>query len=201
MRYRRGASTLGPARTTPGGWIAVAACMLLLVLGGCASASAGSTSATTPLASATGHQSTATSTLQSTAPAGPAYVQITDLNTFRQQLSAAFSKNTWSAVVPYLSPEFSFQGLDSGGNRMEMPDSETDLSHLYATQGPWSPAALYEVQIHFCDAGATPINQQIGFDGGGGSFILFGIDLWQGVWLVYWGFQDPNGGGDACASS
>jgi hypothetical protein len=122
------------------------------------------------------------------------------LNSFRQQLSAAFSKNNWSKVAEFLSPAFSFQGLDSGGNQMIMPDSEIDFSHLYRSQGPWAQAAQYEVAIHFCDAGNTPISQQMGFDGNGGSFILVGIERWQGVWLVSWAFQDPNGGYDACAS-
>jgi hypothetical protein len=83
---------------------------------------------------------------------------------------------------------------------MIMPDSVIDFSRLYKSQGPWAQSAQYEVAIHFCDAGTTPVNQQMGFDGNGGSFILVGIERWQGVWLVAWAFQDPNGGGDACAN-
>jgi len=136
-----------------------------------------------------------------TATPGNSFVQMTDLGGFRNQLSAAFSSDNWSKVTPFLSPEFSFQGVNSGGNRMLMPDSEIDLSMLYKSQGHWSQSSEHQVAIHFCDAGSTPLNQQMGFDGGGGSFILVGIDRWQGFWLVFWAFQDPNGGGDACATS
>ncbi|MGO8949946.1 MAG: hypothetical protein ACLQUY_20280 [Ktedonobacterales bacterium] len=205
MRYQRGASvptTAIPNAGRRGLLLAVAACALLVVLAGCAQASARSRGATTPQASATSHRAAPAGTATPSGPtavAGPTYVQITDLNTFQDQLSAAFAKNDWSVVAQFLSPDFAFQGLDSGGNRMVMPDSAADLSSLYESQGPWTQASVYEVQIHFCDAGNTPVDQQMGFDGNGGSFILVGIERWQGVWLVSWGFQDPLGGGDACA--
>jgi hypothetical protein len=180
----------------------VVICAALLALAGCAGASARSIGGITPQVSATGQHGAQTSTPTATAPSGPAYVQISNLNSFRQQLSTAFSKNNWSVVAQFLSPAFSFQGLDSGdsgGNQMIMPDSEIDFARLYKSQTPWTPAAQYEVAIHFCDAGNTPINQQMGFDGNGGSFILVGIGRWQGIWLVSWAFQDPNGGFDGCA--
>jgi hypothetical protein len=207
MRYQPGACMAQPvgryARRRRGLACAVVVCAALLALAGCASASAGSTGGITPQVSATGQHGgaqTTTSTPQSTTvPSGPAYVQIANLSNFRQQLSMAFAKNNWSGVAQFLSPAFSFQGLDSGGNQMIMPDSEIDFSRLYKSGGPWTPAAQYEVEIHFCDAGNTPINQQIGFDGNRGSFILVGIERWQGVWLVAWAFQDPNGGYDGCA--
>jgi hypothetical protein len=173
-------------------------CAVLLVLAGCAGASVGYMGGTTP--QATGRHGTHAGTPGATVPSGPTYVQISNLDSFHKQLSTAFTKNSWSAVAQFLSPAFSFQGLDSGGNQMVMPDSEIDFSRLYKSQGPWAEAAQYEVAIHFCDAGSTPINQQMGFDGHGGSFILVGIGRWQGVWLVSWAFQDPNGGNDACAS-
>ena len=203
MRYQHSAAST--QCTTHGraavGWSAAAILAVLILLAGCSTTGAG-TKSTTSRALAANHQTTPTAaTATSTATNGTSYVQITDLNSFRAQLSAAFSQSNWSKVAQFLSPDFSFQGLDSGGNRMIMPDSAADFDMLYKSQGPWSQASLYEVQIHFCDAGNTPINQQVGFDGNGGSFILMGIDRWQGVWLISWGFQDPNGGGDACASS
>jgi hypothetical protein len=203
MRYQPGACMLRSAgrytRWRRGLACTVVVCAALLALSGCASASAGSIGGTTPQVSATGRHGAQTSTPTATVPSGPAYVQIGNLNGFRQQLSTAFSKNNWSSVAQFLSPAFSFQGLDSGGNQMIMPDSEIDFSRLYKSGGPWTQAAQYEVDIHFCDAGNTPISQQMGFDGNGGSFILIGIERWQGVWLVSWAFQDPNGGYDGCA--
>jgi hypothetical protein len=203
MRYQPGACMLQLAglctRWRRGLACTLVVCAALLTLAGCSSASAGSISGTTPQVSATGQHGAQTSTPTATVPSGPAYVQASNLNSFRQQLSTAFSKNNWSGVAQFLSPAFSFQGLDSGGNQMIMPDSEIDFSRLYKSQGPWTPAAQYEVEIHFCDAGNTPINQQMGFNGNGGSFILVGIERWQGVWLISWAFQDPNGGYDGCA--
>ena len=177
---------------------AVVVCAALLGLVGCASAPAGYIGGTTP--QATGHHGVQAGTPEATVSSGPTYAQISNLDSFRKQFSTAFTKNIWSGVAQFLSPAFSFQGLDSGGNQMVMPDSAIDFSRLYKSQGPWAQAAQYEVAIHFCDAGNTPINQQMGFDGHGGSFILVGIERWQGVWLVSWAFQDPNGGNDACAS-
>jgi hypothetical protein len=203
MRYQPGACMARMAgrysRGRRGLACTVVICAALLALAGCAGASAGSIGGTAPQVSATSQHGAQTSTPQATAPSGPVYVQIANLNSFRQQLSTAFSKNNWSKVAEFLSPAFSFQGLDSGGNQMIMPDSEIDFSRLYKSQGPWAQAAQYEVAIHFCDAGNTPINQQMGFDGSGSSFILVGIERWQGVWLVSWAFQDPNGGYDGCA--
>jgi hypothetical protein len=201
MRYQHGAApTLCTTHSRACiGWSAAAIVAVLMLLAGCSTTGAGAKS-TTSRALAANHHTTPTAAT-STAIGGGSYVQITDLNSFREQLSAAFTQKNWSKVAQFLSPAFSFQGLDSGGNRMIMPDSAADFDMLYKSQGPWSQASLYEVQIHFCDAGNTPINQQLGFDGNGGSFILMGIDRWQGVWLVSWSFQDPNGGGDACASA
>jgi hypothetical protein len=170
--------------------------VLLLALAGCANDSSGYLP-TIPASPGTSQQGAGAGT----ATPGSSYVQLTDLSNFRLQLSVAFSSNNWSKVSRYLSPEFSFQGANTGGNSMLMPDSEIDLSALYKSQGPWSLSSQHQVAIHFCDAGSTPLGQQMGFDGGRGSFILVGIDRWQGFWLVFWAFQDPNGGDDACASS
>jgi hypothetical protein len=201
MRYQPGACMLQSAeRYTKwrlGLTCTVLVCAALLALAGCAGASTVHLYGLNP--QGTVQQGVPTRTPTATVPSSPTYVQIANLNSFRQQLSTAFSKNNWSSVAQFLSPAFSFQGLDSGGNQMIMPDSENDFSRLYKSGGPWTQAAQYEVEIHFCDGGNTPINQQMGFDGNGGSFILVGIEHWQGVWLVSWAFQDPNGGYDGCA--
>lgn len=174
-------------------FVTAALLMLALVLGGCAGATAGSQA---PAATDTPPAGTPAPT----ATVGPTPVAITDLNTFRVKLAGAFQSSTWAHVAPLLSPAFSFQGLDSGGARLEMPDSATDLRSLYTSGGPWTQSAEYEVAIHACYAGNTPPGQQMGFDGGSGNFILVGIERWQGYWVVAWAFQDPLGGSDGCAS-
>jgi hypothetical protein len=179
----------------------VAVSLAVAVLVGCAQSGAGSRPLI-PQLSSTSQQGTPTSIPQSTVTAGgPDHVDITNLTDFRQQLAAAFSKNNWALVSRFLSPEFTFQGPDTGGNSIEMPDSEAKLGGVYTAQGRWAEASPHQVKIHFCDAGYTPLQQQMGFDGGRGSFILVGIGLWQGSWLVSWAFEDPTGGNDACATS
>jgi hypothetical protein len=173
-----------------------AAVVLLLALAGCAKDTGGYLP-TVPASPGTSQQGVGAET----ATPGDSYLQVSDLVSFRHQLALAFSSNNWSEVSRFLSPQFSFQGANSGGNRMLMPDAEIDLGALYRSQSPWLQSSEHQVTIHFCDAGATPLAQQMGFDGHGGSFVLVGIDRWQGFWLVFWAFQDPNGGGDACATS
>ena len=183
-----------------GSWLALAALTLALLLSACGSAKAnqapthGATAGATTPASAT-----ATATARPAGPPTPTPIAIADLDAFRQRLSDAFTSNTWSNVAPLLSPQFSYQGTNSGGARLVMPDSAQDLQDVYANGGPWSQSAQYEVDIHSCFAGDTPSGQQIGFDGGGGSFLLIGMDKYQGYWAVAWAFQDPLGGGDGCA--
>ena len=179
----------------------LAVSLALAVLAGCAQSDTGSRPLI-PQLSSPSQQGTPGSVPQTTATSSrPANVEISDLTTFRQQFSAAFSKNNWTLVSRFLSPAFTFQGPNSGGNSIEMPDSEAELRTLYTGQGHWSEASLHQVKIHFCDAGYTPLNQQMGFNSDRGSFILVGIGLWQGAWLVFWAFQDPTGGNDACATS
>jgi hypothetical protein len=175
---------------------ALCALALALALAACGSAKANQTSATSATRTAT-PTPTATARPSGTPIATP--IAITDLATFRQKLADAFTSNTWANVSPLLSPGFSYQGTNSGGARLVMPDSATDLHGVYANGGPWSQSAQYEVDIHSCFAGDTPSGQQIGFDGGGGSFMLLGMDRYQGYWVVVWAFQDPLGGGDGCA--
>jgi hypothetical protein len=185
----------------PAAYVRTAALLLVALLLGLAGCGGAQVNQTVASATSTATvQPATTATPRPTVPAGPPPVRITDLTTFRQQLSVAFTSNTWSKVTPLLSPQFSFQGLDSGGARMEMPDSAADLQRLYTRGGPWSQASQYEVEVHSCYAGSTPASQQLGFDGGGGSFILVGMDRWQGYWVVAWAFQDPLGGYDGCAS-
>ena len=134
----------------------LAASLAMAVLVGCAQSGSGSRPLI-PQLSSTSQQGTPGSIPQATATStGPAYVDITNLTSFRQQFSAAFSKNNWSLVSRFLSPEFSFQGPDSGGNRMEMPDSEAELSCALTRARAVVPASQHQVEIHFCDAGYTP---------------------------------------------
>ena len=173
------------------------ALLILVMLAGCAGAQAGSQPASSPATTITVPLA---GTPSPSPTIGPTPVQITDLATFRARLVSAFQSNTWAKVVPLLSPAFSFQGLNSGGASLVMPDSAHDLHDLYASGGPWTQSSQYEVNIHFCYASGTPVNQQMGFDGGSGSFILIGIGHWQGYWVIAWAFQDPLGGSDACAN-
>ncbi len=169
--------------------------VVLLALAACSPAQAGQSSATLPPASTAG--ATATTRPAGTPPPTP--IAITDLSAFRQKLSTAFSTNTWKNVAPLLSPNFSFIGTDTNASGMVMPISARDMQQLYSTQGPWTQSSQYEVDIRDCIAGPTPKQQQIGFDGGGGSFILVGIGRWQNYWVVAWAYQDPLGGYNACA--
>jgi len=206
MRHCESVSLLRPAgkrgqRGSRRLLVMLAVSLAVAVLIGCAQSGTGSRPLL-PQLSSTSQQGTPGSISQTTATSnGPAYVDVTNLISFRQQLSAAFTKNDWTLVTRFLSPEFTFQGPDTGGNSIEMPDSESELRALYTGQGRWTAASLHQVKIHSCDAGYTPLNQQMGFDGSRGSFILVGIGLWQGAWLVFWAFQDPTGGDDACATS
>lgn len=185
------------SRRASGSWPALGVLALALLLAACGSAKAHQAPDATATRVVTQAVATATPHPAGAPTATP--IAITDLDTFRQKLADAFTSNTWKNVAPLLSPQFSYQGTNSGGARLVMPDSAQDLQGVYANGGPWSQSAQYEVDIHSCFAGGAPSNQQIGFDGGGGSFLLIGMDKYQGYWVVAWAFQDPLGGGDGCA--
>ena len=202
MRIRIASPTKAPPRAgkrpTPAPTALLALpLMLLLALAACSPAQLGqgSTSATPPPATT----AVATSTARPAGPPSPTPIAITDLNAFRQKLSSAVSTNKWSNVAPLLSPNFSFVGTDTTASQLVMPASAHDMQQLYNSQGPWSQSDQYAVDVHDCFAGPTPKDQQIGFDGGGGSFILIGIGHWQNYWVVAWAFQDPLGGYHPCA--
>jgi hypothetical protein len=178
--------------------LALCALALSLAVVACGSVKAGQAPTTSATRTAT-RAPTATVALRPSGTPTATPIAITDLAAFRQRLGDAFTSNAWANVSPLLSPGFSYQGTNSGGARLVMPDSATDLQGVYANGGPWSQSAQYEVDIHSCFAGDTPSGQQIGFDGGGGSFMLLGMDRYQGYWVVAWAFQDPLGGGDGCA--
>ena len=169
--------------------------VFLLTLAACSPSQPGQSSITQAPATT----AVATSTARPAGTPSPTPIAITDLNAFRQKLSTAFSTNTWANVAPLLSPNFSFAGTDTSASSMVMPASAHDMQQLYSTQGPWTQSSQYEVDIRDCIAGPTPKEQQIGFDGGGGSFILIGIGRWQNYWVVAWAYQDPLGGYNACA--
>lgn len=128
----------------------------------------------------------------------PSPVAITDLNQFRRRLTSAMTSGKWAQVAVLLSPAFSFQGLNSGGGRLEMPGAAQDFQQQYNAAGGWTQTSR-PVDILFCDAGATPKIQQMGFAGGDGSYLLMGIARWQGYWVVAWVFQDPIGESGGCA--
>jgi hypothetical protein len=176
----------------------LACAALALLLAGCSALRAGQQTA--PAATQTATSSGPTATPRSTAPPSPTAVQITDLGAFRQKLSASYTSNHWENVNPLLSPNFSFQGTDSGGAQLVMPASAHDLKQLFTSEGAWTQAPDWQVANHKCFAGTTPFAQQLGFDGDGGSFVLLGVERWQGYWVVAWAFQDPLGGSNACAS-
>lgn len=178
--------------------VACAAILLVLAFAACNGASAHG-SAATPTAT-TPTAPTRAATPQPTVAAGPPLAHVANLTTFRQKVAIAFETNTWSNVAPLISPDFSFQGINSGGASLVMPDSETDVRRLYTNGGPWTQSAQWEVSVHSCYAWGTPTSQQMGFDGGSGNFILIGIVPWKGGWLIGWAFQDPLGGSDGCAS-
>jgi hypothetical protein len=168
-------------------------CALALALLLAACASAGARGSATPAASPTiTHAPLPTNT-----PA-PTAVAITDLGQFRQKLSDAYASGKWERVAPLLSPAFSFQGLNSGGAHLEMPQSAVDFKATYAAVNGWSQSQR-PVDILWCDAGDTPQNQQIGFAGNDGSYVLLGLARWQGYWVVQWAYQDPIGESGACA--
>ena len=176
----------------------VACAALALLLAGCSTLRAGQQAA--PAATQTATSSGPTATPRSTAPPSPTAVQITDLGAFRQKLSTSYTSNHWENVNPLLSPNFSFQGTDSGGAQLVMPASAHDLNQLFTSEGAWTQAPAWQVANHKCFAGTTPFAQQLGFDGDGGSFVLLGVERWQGYWVIAWAFQDPLGGSNACAS-
>ncbi|MGH2514410.1 MAG: hypothetical protein ACRDHP_02035 [Ktedonobacterales bacterium] len=199
-RAENGANAMGaPAARYLHRGLLAAVMLAMLALAGCAGAAVSAQPTLAAPVTATAETSPA-GTPSPAATSGPTPVEVTDLNAFRAKLTGAFQSNTWAKVAPLLSPAFSFQGLNSGGASLEMPDSANDLRNLYTSGGPWSQGPQYEVNIHYCYAGSTPTGQQMGFDGGGGSFLLAGIERWQGYWVVAWAFQDPLGGGDGCAS-
>jgi hypothetical protein len=180
---------------TRGGAVLLAV-LLLALLAGC--------DATTSSPGASASPGTPGATSGPSGPSRPTVspsnaVQIADLGAFRQKLADAMGSGKWQQVAPLLSPNFSFQGPESAGARLVMPDSAADFQQIYTSKGPWHQGAQYEVNIHGCYGGKTPSGQQIGFDGSG-PFLLMGIEKWQGYWVVVWSFDDPLGGNDACAT-
>jgi hypothetical protein len=171
----------------------------LAMLAGCTLSSTASV-ANTPTASSS---PTATPTLGPTATPAPTPVIITDLGTFRQKFNAAFTSGKWASVQPLLSPNFSFEppfqtAQKTGSSHLLPPDSLTNLKTSLQGGNPWSPGSDNDLNNHTCYTGNTPINQVIGFDGNNGHYIMFGIERWQGYWVVAWGFEDTEGGWYTC---
>lgn len=141
---------------------------------------------------------TITPTIGPTVTPAPTPLAITDLGQFRQKFQNAVYSGKWSNVVPYLSPEFSFQWPDAGSHLL-MPYSVQNLRTIFENQGSWVDAGYYS-SFFSCYAGTTPGNQVVAFLGQGGNyggpFLMFGIVQWQGYWVVGWGFDNPIGSGD-----
>ncbi|HEU5439512.1 MAG TPA: hypothetical protein VFU88_09500 [Ktedonobacterales bacterium] len=169
--------------------------VILATLAGCADAGGAGTASTGRVSATTTPAATTTpSSLPSVTP-----IIITDLGAFRQQLTGALGSGSWERFAPLLSPQLTFQRPSAGGAKIEMPAAAQDLKSVISSNTPWRQAAQREVDIHSCYAGTTPKNQQMGFDGGTGIFLLVGIGRWQGYWVVAWVFEDPLGGGNGCS--
>jgi hypothetical protein len=167
--------------------------VILATLAGCANTDPGTASTGRISATTTPAATTTPSDLPRVTP-----IIITDLGAFRQQLTAALGSGSWERFAPLLSPQLTFQRPSAGGAKIEMPAAAQDLKSVITGNTPWRQAAQREVDIHSCYAGTTPKNQQMGFDGGTGIFLLVGIGQWRGYWVVAWVFEDPLGGGDSC---
>lgn len=177
----------------------LAVVLVVLALAGCADAGAG-TAGNGPSAEVV--PATATPSVTTTPGGRPTAtpIAITDLGAFRQQLALAASSGSWGRLAPLLSPQLTFQGPAAGGAKIEMPAAGQALKGIFTSNTPWGQSAQWEVDIHSCYAGTTPKEQQMGFDGGSGVFLLVGMGKWQGYWVVAWVFEDPLGGGDGCFS-
>lgn len=174
--------------------VAVGLVALVALLAACASAPT------------TAHVATKTAAAPpATVPAGPTPtlaptpVAITDLNAFRTRLVNAYSGNHWTRVAPLLSPQFSFQ-TEYAGSQLLMPTSLANLQHEYGRGEPWSASSDYEMSVLSCYSENTPASQVIGFDGSDGHIVLFGINKYQGYWVVSWGFDDPIGQAGFCVT-
>lgn len=165
---------------------------LLVLLAACATSP---TAAHVPTKAA----ATPTVTVGPTATAAPTPIAITDLGAFRTRLVNAYSGNHWTRVVPLLSPQLSFQ-TEYAGSQLLMPTSLANLQHEYGRGEPWSQSSDYEMSVLSCYSGNTPSNQVIGFDGSDGHIILFGLNRYQGYWVVSWGFDDPIGQAGFCVT-
>lgn len=178
------------------GWMVSLAlgCLAAVVIAGCAAQA--KTSATPTKTAKTAP--TITPTTGPTATPAPPTLQITDLGTFEQKLSNAFTSNTWANVAPFMSPELSLEWREAGSHLL-MPYSLQNMRTLYENDGPWV-ASSYYTNFFSCYDGTTPANQIVGFLGNGGNyggdFMMLGVTQWQGYWLVGWGFDNPLGSED-----
>src|SRR5258707_12286048 len=185
----------GQARRTSrrGRWPAalLACAALALLLAGCRTLRAGQQTA--PAATQTATSSGPTATPPFTVPPSPTAVQITDLGAFRQELSTSYTSNHWENVNPLLSPNFSFQGTDSGGAQLVMPASAHDLKQLFTSEGAWTQAPDWQVAYHKCFASTTPFAQQLRFDCEASSVVLLSVARLSRFCAVPWAFQGPLG--------
>lgn len=184
--------------TTRGWMVALAlACLAALAIAGCASQARTSATPTSTVKTAK-TTPTLTPTIGPTVTPAPTPLAITDLGQFRQKFQNAVYSGKWSNVAPFLGPEFSFQWPQAGSHLL-MPYSIQNLRTIFENQGSWVDAGYYS-GFFSCYAGNTPGNQVVAFLGSGGNyggpFLMFGIEQWQGYWVVGWGFDNPIGSGD-----
>ena len=177
-------------------WTAVLAlaCVAALVVSGCASQAGAKPTATGTVKAA----ATTSPTVGATVTPAATPIEITDLGQFRSKLQSAVYSGKWPNLVPLLSPEFSFQSPHAGSHLL-MPYSIQNLRIVFEGGGSWVDGGYY-TNFFSCYAGNTPGNQVLGFLGNGGNyggaFLLFGVQKWQGYWVVSWGFDNPIGPND-----
>ena len=201
-RGKRGAWVGGGQQALGARWHRSAMALALgvvAVLAGCGSPGTGhvtqTPSTTRPVATVT-----ATTAPSPTATVAATPVIITDLNAFRQKVSAAVLHNQWGQLQPLLATNdtFSYQSPTSIAHSY---DAEQRLQASLRAGNPWSAGSDYMLSIHMCYAGNTPQSQVIGFQGNNGEYLMFGIEHpspTQSYWVVTWGFEDPIGAAGFC---
>jgi hypothetical protein len=135
---------------------------------------------------------TATQMPQASATPTGTVVAITDLDTFRTTLAAAFTGGAWAPVAALMSPAFTFEGAGAGGAQIVMPNAGNELGALYTANVSWTQVDASRLSRYRCFAGNTPNAQLMLFRGKSSSnvLVIVGIQRWQGYWVLAWAFQN-----------
>lgn len=171
--------------------VAPLALAALLLLPGCSTT--GSRVSFTPVASPT-----ETHVLLPTSTPAPTVIAITDLTTFRTSLAAAFAGGKWAPLAALMSPSFTFQGTNTGGAQLVMPDAGAEFNTLYTANLAWSQQDSGLLHLYTCFAGNTPSSQLMLFGGGNDVLVMVGIQRWQGYWVLAWAFQNKRDSSGYC---